>query len=542
MSDLKSIIRQGDELFSKRLSLLSLWQDISENFYVERADFTVNRTLGEDFASHLTSSYPIIVRRELGDAISAMLRPRGQPWMAITIEREDRLDHAGRKWLEQATKIQMRAMYDRETQFVRATKEGDHDFASFGQCVISKEINWEKRALLYRCWHLRDVTWCENASGMIDEVHRNWEPSARVLEQTFGRKKLHAGVVKKLEKDAYQKCKCRHVIMPSAYYNGDKQYRTPYVSLWIDIENNHIIREEGAADLIYIIPRWVTVSGSQFAYSPATVAGLPDARLLQAMTLTLLEAGEMAVRPPMIATKDVIRDDVALYAGGITWVDAEYDERLGEVLRPIIQDKNGLPFGLEVEQDRRQMLATAFYLNKLNLPPADREMTAYETGQRIQEYIRNALPLFEPMEQDYNGAICEGSFNDLMRVGAFGPVQDIPQSLRGESVRFKFESPLHQAIERQKGTKFMEAKALILEGAALDPASVATIDARTALRDALNGIGVEAKWLRDEDAVEAQAEQMEAQQRAQAMMLQVQQGAEAAEQAGKASLALTEAA
>lgn len=540
MTDLKQIIRQGGELFSKRGSLLSLWQDISLNFYCERADFTVNRTLGEDFAGHLTSSYPIIVRRELGDAISGMLRPKGQPWMTISIDRDDRLDNAGRKWLERSTKIMLRAMYDRQSQFVRSTKEGDQDFASFGQCVISKQIQWDQQALLYRNWHLRDVAWCENASGMIDEVHRTWEPTARVLERTIGKKNLHASVIKKLEKDPYQTVKCRHVVMPAEY--ASKQVRTPYVSMWIDIENNHLMREEGSNDLIYIIPRWVTVSGSQYAYSPATVAGLPDARLIQAMTLTLLEAGEMAVRPPMIATKDAIRDDVSLYAGGITWVDAEYDERLGEVLRPVLQDKSGLPFGVEVEQDRRQMLATAFYLNKLTMPPSDREMTAYETGQRIQEYIRQALPLFEPMETEYNGSLCEMTFNDLMRVGAFGPARDIPQSLRGESVQFKFESPLHQAIERQKGTKFMEAKGLLLEAAQLDPGSVTTVNARVALRDALNGIGIEAKWLRDEEEVEQKAAELEQAQQAQAMMAQLQQGAEAGEQVGKAGKALAEVA
>lgn len=540
MTDLKQIIRQGGELFSKRGSLLSLWQDISLNFYCERADFTVNRTLGEDFAGHLTSSYPIIVRRELGDAISGMLRPKGQPWMTISIDRDDRLDNAGRKWLERSTKIQLRAMYDRQSQFVRSTKEGDQDFASFGQCVISKQIQWDQQALLYRNWHLRDVAWCENAAGMIDEVHRTWEPTARVLERTIGKKNLHASVIKKLEKDAYQTVKCRHVVMPAEY--GSKTLRTPYVSMWIDIENNHLMREEGSNDLIYIIPRWVTVSGSQYAYSPATVAGLPDARLIQAMTLTLLEAGEMAVRPPMLATKDAIRDDIALYAGGITWADAEYDERLGEVLRPVFQDKSGLPFGVEVEQDRRQMLATAFYLNKLTMPSADREMTAYETGQRIQEYIRQALPLFEPMETEYNGSLCEMTFNDLMRVGAFGPAKDIPQSLRGESVQFKFESPLHQAVERQKGTKFMEAKALLLEAAQLDPGSVTTVNARIALRDALNGIGIEAKWLRDEEEVEQKAAELEQAQQMQAAMMQVQQGAEAGEQVGKAGKALAEVA
>lgn len=534
MLDIKQLITAGDQLFGKRSTLMLLWQDISEQFYVERADFTVKREIGDDYAGNLTTSYPLLVRRELGDAISSMLRPRGQEWFAVSVERDERLDSSGKAWLEWATGVQKRAMYDRLSQFVRATKEGDHDFASFGQCVISVEVDWSTTSLLYRCWHIRDVVWCEKYNGTIGDIHRNWTPDLRTLVAIFGKDKLHKNVVDRIDKDPYGTLKCRHVVIPADQYTGDLKHRAPYVSVYIDIENCHLISEVPTYSQIYCIPRWQTVSGSQYAYSPATVAALPDARLLQAMTLTLLEAGEMAVRPPMIATKEAIRGDVAIYAGGITWADAQYDERLGEVLRPITQDKSGLPFGLDVSEEKKQMLAQAFYLNRLSLPPPDREMTAYETGQRIQEYIRNALPLFEPMENEYNGALCEMTFDALMRVGAFGPPQEFPRSVRGQNTRFKFESPLHQAIERQKGQKFLETKGLLREAAEIDPASVAIVDARRALRDALTGIGVKADWMRSEEEVEAHAQKMMQEQQAQQAVAMAQEAAVTAQEAGKA--------
>lgn len=157
----RQLIENGDALFSKRLGLMSFWQEVADQFYPERGAFTYTPTLGEDFAAHLNSSYPLIVRRELGNAISSMLRRQDQEWFRMTVDREERLDHAGRAWLERATKIQRRAMYDRLAQFIRATKEGDHDFVSFGQAVITKDINYAKTALLYRCWHLKDVAWCD---------------------------------------------------------------------------------------------------------------------------------------------------------------------------------------------------------------------------------------------------------------------------------------------------------------------------------------------------------------------------------------------
>lgn len=549
--DARDLIRRGDYLFGKRGELMNLWQTIADNFYPERADFTLSRSLGEEFATNLTSSYPLIVRRELGNAFSAMLRPRDEQWGRISVEHEDRLDRSGREWLEWATGVQWRAMYDRHTQFVRSTKEGDNDFAAFGQCVISVETDEKEVSLLYRCWHLRDVAWAEKYNGTTPETHRKWKPTAQDLVGLF-KDGAHSDVKKKLKDDPFGTVDCRHIILPSEDYNAPAggKWRTPYVSIHVDVTNNHIMEEAGSWRQVYVKPRWQTVSGSQYAYSPATVAGLPDARLLQAMTLTLLEAGEMAVRPPMVAVKEALRSDIQLFAGGITAADAEYDERLGEVLRPISQDKSGIPFGLEITRDTRDMLASAFFLNRLGLPPADREMTAYETGQRIQEYIRNALPLFEPMEGDYNGAICEETQEALMgpppfrrfSLGAFGPSNDLPESLRGAKTQFRFESPLHEAIERRKGTKFLEAKQLTREAIELDPSTLPTINARTALRDALTGIGVPQKWLRDEKDVEAFAEQEQQKQQAAALTQQVASAAEAGKNLGEASQALQSAA
>jgi hypothetical protein len=223
-------------------------------------------------------------------------------------------------------------------------------------------------------------------------------------------------------------------------------------------------------------------------------------------------------------------------------VDAEYDERMGAALRPAYDPAHqNIAAGIELQRDTREMLTNAFYLNKLTLPPPDREMTAYETGQRIQEYIRQALPLFEPMESEYNGALCEDTFESLMRAGAFGRAEDIPESIRGGEIRFSFESPLHEAIERRKGQKFLEAKQLLREAAEIDSASVATLDARVALREALTGIGVPAKWLRDEEVVTQMAEEQAAAKQAEEETLRVGAGAAAAKQLGEAQQALNAA-
>lgn len=532
----RDLIQQGDQLFAKRSSLMSLWQEVADNFYPERADFTSQRSLGEDFASNLSSSYPIIVRRELGSSLAAVSRRKDTEWFKVSVKRADRLDNSGREWLEWATGVQRSAMYDIDACFERATTESDHDYASFGQCVLSTEVVHGDNHLLYRCHHLRDVAWCENEKGKISDRHHNLSMSARDMVKKFGKDKVHHKVAECLQprKNPYTEFRLRRIILPAGNYDDlSKGRKLPWVSIYIDIDNQHILQEVAQHSSVYIIPRWQTVSGSQYAYSPAVVAGLPDARLIQAMTLTMLEAGEMAVRPPMTAVGEVIQGGIQLFAGGITQVDAAYDERMGRPLQPVLEGGN-LPFGLEVLESKQQMLAQAFYLNKLrSLPP--KEMTAYEASVWTREWIREATPLFSPLESEYNAQVCEFTFEDLVRNGAFGPWQDIPQSIRKQDVEWKFESPLSEAIERQKGEKFVEAKALIAEAVALDPSCAAILDARKALRDALSGISIPAKWMRSERQVEQHAAQQAQQQAAEQEAMQMNQGADTAQKVGKAA-------
>lgn len=531
----ETLMQVGERLFTSRGSLISLWQEISDNFYPERADFTASRSLGTEFAAHLMTSYPILARRDLANSLGTMLRPTSKEWMKITVRNAVNLSNDARRWLEFATKTQKKAMYDRRAMFVRATKEGDNDFATFGQTVISVERNRDNDGLIYRCWHLRDVAWAENVNGEVDTVFRRWKPTARDLVSLFP-KTVDQKVKDKLDKDPFCEFNVWHVVMPAERYaemKGDKQFRTPYVSVFIDVDNKVELECVGSWTLKYVIPRWQTVSGSQYAYSPATIAALPDGRLIQSMTRVLLEAGEKAVDPPMIAVQEAIRSDVAIYAGGITWVDPEYDEKLGEVLRPISgKEGQGISIGLEMLQATQSMITEAFYLNKLTLPQSGDEMTAYEVGQRVQEYIRQALPIFEPMESEYNGALCDMTFIELLRGGAFGSMHDLPADLQGVEIEFEFESPLRDATERAKAQRFIESKELLAVAAELDPSAPSLVDAKTALRDVLVGIGVPAKWMNSEAQVAAAEAEMRQQQQAQQMLALAQQGADVAATAG----------
>ena len=95
-------------------------------------------------------------------------------------------------------------------------------------------------------------------------------------------------------------------------------------------------------------------------------------------------------------------------------------------------------------------------------------------------------------------------------------------------------SPLHDAVEREKATTFMETRELLTQAVELDPTALSIVDVHTALREALDAIRSPAKWRRSDQDVERMVEQHR-------QMAAAEQQAQVAQQAGQAAQAVSEA-
>lgn len=563
--DAKELREQSENVFTKRRGLTLLWQEQAENFYPQRADFTVRRYLGAEFGANLSTSFPILCHRELSADFSTILRPAQKEWFEAVLPYSETSDHESKAWLEQATVTQRRAMYDIHSLFQRAMPEADGDFACFGQTVTSVRLSRTRDTLKYHTWHLRDCAWLENEDGDTFPFFRKWRPQARELKDKF-EDRNSPELLRLAQKQPFEEVECLHMVVEMQTFTGDfkmskntaaraseqetlaKHFNKagrnrPYVSIFYDCQHNHLLEAIPVWSKEYAVSRWQTVSGSQYAFSPAVIAALPEGRLLQSMTYTLLEAGEKATNPPMAATEGAVRSDVDIRAGGITWVDYEYDERTGYAIRPMPVDKSGLPIGIDMQKDCRSILRACFFLDKLKpfIPTEDKEMTAYQAGQIVGQYLRDALPIFEPMEPERNGKICELTFDLLYRNGAFGSPMNVPRSIANRNIEFRFQSPLHDAIEAQHGQKFMEMDALIAKAVAMDKRAGAVVNVVDALRDALEGIKVPTRWTRSEEQVSKMMAEEDDAARTQTSLAAMQQGADVAKTTGEAMNAIGQA-
>ena len=70
----RDLVSRGMKLFTERKAITTLWQEIAENFYPQRADFTVTRYIG-DLPRHVTIAVPILVGIVAGVVGSLLTRP-----------------------------------------------------------------------------------------------------------------------------------------------------------------------------------------------------------------------------------------------------------------------------------------------------------------------------------------------------------------------------------------------------------------------------------------------------------------------------------
>jgi len=511
----EDLFKFGNEKFTNHSAILPLWQTMAEHFYPERSDFTTTWSLGSELGVGLASSQPVLIRRDLGNSFGAMLRDGS--WFNMGIDGDP--DLMGKMWLEFATQRMFKLMNHRSANFRRATKQGDHDYATFGNAVISIELNKKATGLIYRNWHMKDCAWWDNDEEQVDGLVRKWCAKVHEVQSYFNQEgdKIPVEVEKKItENKLFDEVNIMHFDITTEMYGHDKWSRFERVSIFLDTRSKEIIRIVGKNYKCYVVPRFQTIAGSPYAISPATMTGLPEARTLQAMTHTLLEAGERIARPPLIAREKVIRGDANLFSDGMTYVSEKYDGRLGPPIETLETNSGGFPWAMDQRVGVIEVLQSAFYLNKIALPETGHEMTAYEVQERMKQYRRENLPLFAPIEHDYNGQLCEVSFQILQENGLLGSWEEIPQSLSQEDVIFKFESPLSLSEEEKKATQFSQVAQLLRDAVEFEETASLNINFDEALRDAVEGVGAPAKWLTQVDELSQRREQY--QQEKQAMI------------------------
>jgi hypothetical protein len=493
----EDLLRISGAAFERFRPYRSLNQDIAENFYPMRADFT--RTLNlDEFAGSLMDSTGVQARETLGNAIEAMLR-QGD-WFSVRTGNDETDKRPGNMVsLNRASSALRASVYHPRSNFGGATKEADMDWVSFGAFDMSIEASADMTHLIHKAHHLRDCAWLLNSDGRVDTHYRNMRMSARDIMGFVRRGKFNGTVAPAILEaerlDPAKEFTLRHILMPTEdIYGGSREdlrrIRHPYNSIYIDVENRTYLGERGAPVFNHVVGRHRTLGDLPFGFSPMAVNTLADARMLQDMALVIIEQGQKAVDPPTIGSGSVFVRDMNFFSGGHTEVDLEPEQKLQDVFTTLQTGNIGA--GLELKQDVRTLIADGWLLNKLTLPGL-RDMRELEVQVRTDEFRRAALPFFQPIEPNYHGEVLGTHFDMALHMGLIRP-DVFNAELRGKELVFGYSSPLNEAEGLEVVRKYYEAINIVAAGSEIDPTVKTIFDLRQSAEDALSR-GTVPEWL-----------------------------------------------
>jgi hypothetical protein len=337
----------------------------------------------------------------------------------------------------------------------------------------------------------------------------------------FGEENCPREVKKDLEKDPYKEYSIIHAAYPRLESKGRAKKNKPIASVYYTADTRQLLSESGFDEFPFMVTRFVKDSVSTYGRSPAMNA-LPDTKMLNKMSETTIRAAQKQIDPPLMVPDDGFMLPVRTTPGALNFYRSGTRDRL----EPLQIGANN-PLGLNMEEQRRNAIRQAFYVDQLLMSngPA---MTATEVLQRNEEKMRLLGPVLGRLQAELLQPLISRSFALLLRSGLLPPA---PEELQGQDIDIEYVSPLAKAQKMTDLQSMLRGFEVLLQMQQVAPV-MDYLDDDKLVQYLVETTGIPARVIRSDTEVgdlrrqraEAQAQQAQQQQE---MML--------AEQAQKAA-------
>ena len=523
----KNLLKRYDRLKAQRQNWESHWQEVADYMQPRKADVTKTRSKGDKRTELIFDGSPLQSVELLAASLHGMLTNPSTPWFSLRFKENDmENEDEAKEWLEDATEVMYSAF--NKSNFQQEIFELYHDLITFGTAAMFIEED-DEDILKFSTRHINEIFIAENDKGRIDTVFRKFSLSARAVMQKFG--DVSMNIATKAQKDPYEEVEILHAVYPRSDFDPKKQDKQnmPFESVYLDAESGDELSVSGFREFPFVVPRYLKASHEIYGRSPAMTA-LPDVKMLNEMSKTTIKSAQKQVDPPLLVPDDGFMLPVRTIPGGLNFYRAGTRDRI----EPLNIGAN-TPLGLNMEEQRRNSIRNAFYVNQLMMQSGP-QMTATEVIQRNEEKMRLLGPVLGRLQSELLKPLIDRTFALILRKNLFRPA---PEFLAGQDIEIEYVSPLAKA---QKSTELSSImRAIEILGSLSNVAPVFDhINMDKLVRHLADIVGVPQKILKPQSELNAERQQAAQQQEQMQQMQQVQQLAEAGGKVAPLAKALPE--
>ena len=507
------------------------WQEIADYMRPRKADITKQRAAGQKRTELSFDGTAINAAEMLAASLHGMLTNMATPWFTLRFTRPElNEDDIAKEWLESAENTMYQAF--QRSNFQEQVHELYDDLVCFGTATMMIESD-SVQDFRFSTRHISEIFLSEDEHGRVDTVYRKFKMTARAAVLQFGDKVTER--IKQVEKrEPYEMIEVVHVVLPRTDRNINKNNKLnkPWASLYLDADESIVLSESGYDEFPYVAPRWLKSSTDEggFGHSPA-MSALPDTKMVSKFSEITIRAAQKQTDPPLMVPDDGFMLPIRTVPGGLNFYRSGTRDRV----EPLQIGANN-PLGLQMEEQRRQAIRSAFYVDQLILAQ-NQTMTATEVIQRTEEKMRLLGPVLGRLQAEYLQPLILRCFNILSRSKKL-PVP--PKFMLDLPIEIEYVSPIAKAQRSGDVQSIVRMLEMIQPLVALDPTIMDWIDMDGLAKHAIKVLGIPASVIRGADEVELSRAQRAEQQQAQQQQMEMMQAAEGAGKAAPAMKALND--
>jgi hypothetical protein len=367
---------------------------------------------------------------------------------------------------------------------------------AFGTGVLFIESEGDE--LRYRSVHISEVCIAENAHGLVDTVFRKALLTARQALERFGAEVLPEKIVDDARERPDALHEFLHVVLPNdAPDRMAWNYRgMRFSSVYLCLLSREIVSEGGFRTFPYAVGRYVTGPKEIWGRSPAMTV-LPEIKMVQEMTKTILKAGQKALDPPLLLQEDGALSAFDLRPGALNFGGVD---DAGNPTVQALEFKGDIAIGDEMIERRQKAINEAFLVTLTQVLVATPRMTAAEALLRSQEKARLLAPTMGRQQSEFLGPMVERELDLLDQMGWLPPMPDALKAAGG-LVDVDYTSPLNKAQRAEEGLAIVRAIQNATTLAQVDPTIMFHFDGDAIVRELAEINGMPAKLLRPVEEV-----------------------------------------
>ena len=501
--ELKALLKRFDYVEDQRDTWNTHYQELADFMLPRKAEIVKKRSKGEKRMEQIFDGTALQAVDLLASSLHGMLTSGASPWFHLDVKDTDiNRDDDVREWL-QDTSMRMMRLFN-QSNFETEVHELYVDLVVFGTGCMFIEMG-EDNQLRCSTRHISEFYIQEDLHGMVDTVYRKYESSAKAAVQRFGEENVGEHILKVFKKNPEEPVEILHIVTPRMTRDITKRdnVNMPFASVYVCNKTQMILSEGGFEEMPFIVPRFLKSTGEIMGRSPAMTA-LPDVKMLNLMSKTIIQAAQKQIDPPLLVPDDGFMLPVRTQPGGLNF----YRSGTRDTITPLNTGSN-TNVGLSMEEQRRQAIRSAFYVDQI-LVGGSPNMTATEVIQRQEERMRVIGPVLGRLMNEMLRPLIDRVFALMLRADM---LQQAPALIQGRDVDIEYVSPLAMAQKSSSLNNTMKALEILMPLAQALPVGD-HIDPDGLVRHITDSLGVPKMTLKSQREVDAMRQQRQEMQQA----------------------------